>query len=163
EIAATLLPHVARVMGVGAAEMTDMDGRVVASYGAPIDQVGEARVTIPLEDGWLTVQANPYTPYFGREAQELMAALADFTDVALLTMSKLDANAVQPDVRAVTVDEVVRETLRDLGYERDVQADVPSDLHVAADREHLLRIIRNYVENAFKYGLPPVIVTAQDA
>jgi signal transduction histidine kinase len=201
-------------------------------------------VTIPLEQGWLSVESNPYTPYFGREANELLAALADFTDVALrrarlaegerrladdllqaneamrefvavashdlrtpvaiikgftatmavewdrlgdaekleylatisrqgdhlgrlvddlLTMSKLDAEAVKPDLRSVRVGDVVLETLRDLGIEHNVEARVPDNLCVDADREHLLRIIRNYVENAVKHGRPPVSVVAYDA
>jgi signal transduction histidine kinase len=244
EIGETLLPHVARIMGAQSATMTDSRGDVIAVFGQQEATPSPQRVTIPLERGWLSVQANPYTPYFGREAQELMAALADYTDIALrrarlaegerrladdlrqanetmrdfvavashdlrtpvaiikgfsntmvgqwdrltdddkldylgtigrqsdhlsrlvddlLTMSRLDADAVRPDVRSVRVDEVVRETLRDLGIESKVEASVPEHLCVSADREHLLRIIRNYVENAFKYGLPPVRVTAQEA
>jgi signal transduction histidine kinase len=99
-----------------------------------------------------------YLATIGRQSDHLSRLVDD-----LLTMSRLDADAVRPDVRSVRVDDVVRETLRDLGIESRVEASVPEDLCVNADREHLVRIIRNYVENAFKYGLPPVRVTAQEA
>jgi signal transduction histidine kinase len=78
----------------------------------------------------------------------------------LLTISRLDAKAMQPDVRAVPLTATLEEIIRDLGREDDTTCDVPADVTVCVDPEHFGRMIRNLIENAFAYGEPPVEITA---
>jgi signal transduction histidine kinase len=43
-----------------------------------------------------------------------------------------------------------------------VEIRCPPGLEVVADRDHLHRILVNYISNAFKYGAPPVQVEASN-
>jgi signal transduction histidine kinase len=74
----------------------------------------------------------------------------------LLTISRLDAKALQPDAHDVRLAEAVNEVVRDLGRDDDVECGIEDDLVASVDPEHLGRIVRNLVENAFAYGEPPV-------
>jgi signal transduction histidine kinase len=45
---------------------------------------------------------------------------------------------------------------------RDVRVACPPDLVAYADADHLWQILANYIENAFKYGAPPVDVSVTE-
>ncbi|MEY2568814.1 MAG: hypothetical protein QOE35_3343 [Actinomycetota bacterium] len=103
EVAAVLLPHVARIFGTSGALLVSEDGRPKASHGltdmealelaVPLRslQVREpliidgnpAVLALPLRDGWLAVPATPFTPFFGAEEISLLTGLGIFTDIAL--------------------------------------------------------------------------------
>jgi signal transduction histidine kinase len=78
----------------------------------------------------------------------------------LLTVSKIEAGAldVHPDV--VGVHGALEEAICDQRGGGRVALAVPDDLAVFVDREHLNRIVVNLISNAFKYGSPPVEVEA---
>jgi signal transduction histidine kinase len=80
----------------------------------------------------------------------------------LLDLSRLDAEAIeitpeQVDVRS-QVEEIVHIAVENPG---DVQIDVPEHTLATVDRNALERIVTNLVTNAFRYGVPPVWVRAE--
>ena len=80
----------------------------------------------------------------------------------LLDLSRLDADAIdiapeQVDVRA-QVEEIVRATAADPDA---VEVAVPEDTQATVDRNVLDRVVGNLITNAFRYGQPPVIVSAE--
>jgi signal transduction histidine kinase len=80
----------------------------------------------------------------------------------LLDLSRLDAEAIEivPEhlnVRA-QVEEIVRGVAPDPGV---VEVAVPDDAEATVDRNVLDRVIGNLISNAFRYGRPPVIVSAE--
>ena len=259
EVAEVLLPHVSHILGSGGALLTGENGEVVGSYGIDAARATELAaevaadtathiypqgtiLTLPLQRGWLTVEANAYTPYFGREETEILQNLASLTEVALgraylsererevtaelqqaneamrefiaiashdlrtpitvvkgfaetirtqwdllsdgdkldylamigrqadhlsklvddlLTVSRLDAEALRPDPRPVVLRAAVERIVRDLGTDgTGVEVSIDSDLDARVDPEHLVRMVRNYVENARNYGQPPIEVSA---
>ena len=89
EVADGLLPHIAATLGSRRVRLVDDDGRESASHAgwAPLDLAlpvlpGEAH-SAPMRSGSLTVEADPYAPFFGREGLDLLRRLAGLTDVAL--------------------------------------------------------------------------------
>jgi signal transduction histidine kinase len=89
---------------------------------------------------------------------ERMARLVE----QLLDLSRLDADAIdiapeQVDVR-LQVEEIVRATAAD---PEAVEVAVPEDTQATVDRNVLDRVVGNLITNAFRYGQPPVIVSAE--
>jgi signal transduction histidine kinase len=81
----------------------------------------------------------------------------------LLDLSRIDADAVEIapqriDLRS-RLEGVV--TLAAGGRRSDVELDVPADLDASIDPSVLDHIVTNLVTNAFRYGRPPVRVTAR--
>jgi signal transduction histidine kinase len=79
---------------------------------------------------------------------------------SLLTVSKIEAGALDINRERLKADEVVDRALEDIGEERASQVDVrcPSGLQLEADPDHVQRILVNYITNAFKYGRPPIVL-----
>jgi signal transduction histidine kinase len=80
----------------------------------------------------------------------------------LLDLSRLDADAIEivrerVDVRA-QVEEIVQTVAAD---PQAVEVAVPDDTEATVDRNVLDRVIGNLLTNAFRYGMPPVIVSAE--
>lgn len=248
DVANALLPHIGQALAAHSAALLDEDGRVIASYGDPPSNVaiepvhtGESTLSLPLSSGRIVVEADAYTPYFGREETEVLRELTALTDVALrrariaererevadelalaneamrefvaiashdlrtpislvrgyaslmlgswesmadedkrnhvaaierqgshlsrlvddlLTISRLDANALQPDTRVVSLTATINEIVHDLGRHEDTACDIDDDVAVLVDPEHFGRMVRNLVENAFAYGEPPLEIGA---
>ncbi len=94
-----------------------------------------------------------------RQANHLARIVAD-----LLTVSQLDSGAVEPDLVALDLGVVVREVVADLEHGHgDVEVVADGRLLAWADAEHARRITRNLLENALRYGEPPVTVTLATA
>jgi signal transduction histidine kinase len=89
---------------------------------------------------------------------ERMARLVE----QLLDLSRLDAEAIEIEPERVNVraqiEEIVRETAADPAA---VEVDVPDGAVATVDRNVLERVIGNLITNAFRYGQPPVIVSAE--
>ena len=89
---------------------------------------------------------------------ERMARLVE----QLLDLSRLDAEVIDIVPEAVNVraqvEEIVQTTAPD---PTAVEVDVPADAVATIDRNVLERVIGNLITNAFRYGSPPVIVSAE--
>ena len=94
EVATTIIPHVAQLLGGHGAALFDRDGQPLAAQGftaaelrnltaVSTDTVARDRVTLPLQSGTLVVQASDYAPFFGAEESELLRSLGTFVDLAL--------------------------------------------------------------------------------
>ena len=79
---------------------------------------------------------------------------------SLLTVSKIEAGALDVNREELKAEEVVARALEDIGEKRASQVEVrcPSGLRLEADPDHVQRILVNYITNAFKYGRPPVVL-----
>ena len=94
------------------------------------------------------------------ETAEFLATVEDETDRLtnlvdnLLDMSRIQADAVMPALRATTLDEVVPAALASLGPRaRDVVVDVSESAPpVLADPALLERVVANLVDNAITHG-----------
>jgi signal transduction histidine kinase len=80
----------------------------------------------------------------------------------LLDLSRLDADAIdivreRVDVRA-QVEDIVQTVAED---PEAVEVTVPDDTEATVDRNVLDRVVGNLITNAFRYGTPPVIVSAE--
>lgn len=95
--------------------------------------------------------------------RELLTRLAERTDgmqelvEELLTMSRLAAGKISASPVPVELDAHVQDLLDDLAtVMADVRADVADDAIVIVDPDHLSRILINLLENARRYGAPPI-------
>jgi PAS domain S-box-containing protein len=77
----------------------------------------------------------------------------------LLTVSRLDAGAIDPYVARVSVGDAVAHALTHVEDEvRDSVVIDSGDCEVRADADHVQQILVNYLTNAARYGRPPVTV-----
>lgn len=103
EVAALVLPHVTRILGGSGSVLSDADGAVLGAHGVdasraedlaqralvvaePLQSAQESSdsvLSLPVGGGRLSVEANAYTPYFGREEAEILQGLAMLVEVAL--------------------------------------------------------------------------------
>jgi signal transduction histidine kinase len=82
---------------------------------------------------------------------------------SLLTVSKIEAGALDVHRETLEADSIIERALEDFGEERtaEIQVTCAPGLRVEADPDHVHRILVNYITNAFKYGRPPVMVEAR--
>jgi len=87
----------------------------------------------------------------------LMASLVE----DLLVTSKIESGTLEPEPEIVDLALLLGDIERaNRSEERKLSMSCPIGLQVLADRQHLFRILANLIENAFKYGAPPVSVEA---
>lgn len=79
----------------------------------------------------------------------------------LLVLARSERGELQPAPEPVDVHALVDEVAGDLAMSNDIQVDVEPDLTVLADIDHTRRILSNLLENARKYGRPPVCITGE--
>ena len=89
---------------------------------------------------------------------ERMARLTD----DLYEMSRLEYDAHLVNRHQLDVAATVRHALAGVAGAERVEVDVPSGLVVRADRRRVEQVVANLVENALRYGAPPVTITAQE-
>jgi PAS domain S-box-containing protein len=82
EVATCLLPHVVGMVGARGAALLDAAGEPIGTFGQTPDG-DQPSVRLALSAGSLLVWGNPYTPVFGRQEVELLAALGSLADLAL--------------------------------------------------------------------------------
>lgn len=81
----------------------------------------------------------------------------------LLTMSKLEAGALDINAEPLEMAEAVEQALSSFAeHADDIEVSVAGTLRAHADRHHVLHIVSNYVANALKYGRPPVRIEARE-
>jgi len=83
---------------------------------------------------------------------------------SLLTLSRIEAGALDVHREMLEADAVIARSLEDIGEERAAEVEVTCapGLRLEADPDHVQRILVNYITNAFKYGRPPVLVEARN-
>lgn len=91
-----------------------------------------------------------------RQTSHLSRLVSDLSVVA-----GLEAGHVDPTTETVSVLSVVRAVVEASAAGRDIVVDVPADLHVHVDGSHARRMLSNLVDNAFKYGAPPIELCAR--
>lgn len=96
EVGQALDPFVEEVLGGKGTVLVGYDGHVVARHGLSEEEaedvasrVGDDATASPdllvvrMRSGTLVVEADPFTPYFGRDELELLEGLAAYVDLAL--------------------------------------------------------------------------------
>jgi len=79
----------------------------------------------------------------------------------LLTVSRIEGDALETRPEQIALGEAISRCLEAAGDDAaGVSVSCPTALVVQADRQHLERIIDNYLQNAIRYGEPPVRVEA---
>jgi signal transduction histidine kinase len=114
-----------------------------------------------MQTHWDAIAEGDRREYMGailRSADHLAHLIDD-----LLTVSKIDSGVIETHPERVIVLEEVHQTLEDLGRNGEFQVSMSPEIAVHADPEHVRRILRNYVENAWCYGAPPFTVEARPA
>jgi signal transduction histidine kinase len=93
------------------------------------------------------------------EQSERMRRLVD----QLLDLSRLEAEAVRIEPQRFAVRDRVESVLRQIVPDRreQIALEVDAGLETLADPDAFDRILANLVTNAFRYGMPPVRVAAQ--
>lgn len=82
----------------------------------------------------------------------------------LLTVSKIEAGAVEPQIQEIRIRTAIERIIHDLGEQAEgISIDADDDIRVEADPDHLERILANYFRNAVKYGAPPIVAEAREA
>jgi two-component system, OmpR family, sensor histidine kinase KdpD len=90
----------------------------------------------------------------GRAASRLGGMVED-----LLSAAELERGEAGRRLEAVDLTTLAREAAADQAVlDRDVEVRAPGDAVVVCDREYVRRILDNLIDNAFKYGRPPVRV-----
>ena len=85
EVAAQVLPSMARIVGARALVLHGAEGQVVGTHGTVPDAPGQhdSTFTVAVPGGLLTVWTSPYAPYFGHEERRLLETLGALTGLAL--------------------------------------------------------------------------------
>jgi two-component system phosphate regulon sensor histidine kinase PhoR len=110
-----------------------------------------------------TPTASKFLGIIEREAQRLHALVSD-----LMSLSRVEAEKHELPTERIDLQELVERAARDAaGSERTdrLGLDLASQLWVLGDQPQLEQVVRNLVDNAFKYGAPdtPVMVTLEPA
>jgi signal transduction histidine kinase len=80
----------------------------------------------------------------------------------LLTLSSIEGGVLTTQPEQIVLADAISQGLAASGRDAaSVSVSCPPDLVVWADPVHLGRIIENYLQNAFKYGEPPVLIEAR--
>ena len=113
-----------------------------------------------LKESWETLtdeNRRKFVATIERQSQNLTRLVDD-----LLTLSSVEGGSMNTRPVSIILEEAVLRCL-DLGAGDTVSVSVScsADLVVWADADHLGRILDNYVQNALRYGEPPVQITAE--
>ncbi|HVM19079.1 MAG TPA: ATP-binding protein [Egibacteraceae bacterium] len=102
QVADLIVPHVATLLGGHGAALLDRQARPLAAQGfaerdlvdirtAPEETITRSRLVLPLDAGWLVVQASPFAPFFSQDELDLLRSLGTFIDLALTRIELFDA------------------------------------------------------------------------
>ena len=253
DIARALLPVVVNLLGGSGAALVDDERKVIGKRGLEDDEIatlidavpdsseryavqtaGAARVIL-MENGWLVVVSGPFTPFFGSDELQMLAASAVFADLALgrarlyelesqsreamrdfvaiashdlrtpvtviqgfsqlmneqwdtitdenrkefaaaierqtkqldrlvtdlLTVSRLDVNEIDRSPEPVDLCRLARENAAALAPESGFTVETTGSCIALADKDHVTRMLQNYIKNATVYGSPPFTVDVE--
>lgn len=138
-------------------ELTHLD-RMKSQFVALVSH--ELRAPIASIIGAIASARKPEMEEHRRELEDIveLAALQLGTMLEdLLVAAELERGEAARRLEPVDLTRVVREAAADQGLlDREIQVTAPHAAVVVCDREYLRRILDNLVDNAFKYGRPPV-------
>jgi K+-sensing histidine kinase KdpD len=98
---------------------------------------------------------------FAEEIETKARSLAELIDEVLI-MARLEGRTIQARQQASPLREVVERAARQCpAYDISIEVTVPDSLLVHADPDQLQRIVHVYLDNALKYGRPPVRASAE--
>lgn len=117
-----------------------------------------------LNSGWDTFTDEDRHKYIGviERSSDSLARLAE----DLLTVSLIEADALDTHKQVITLDKAVREAMQtfcDHAPPGEITVNIDRDLRIDADPSHVKRILVNVVGNALKYGSPPIEICAARA
>ena len=114
-----------------------------------------------LRDGWAGLSEERrlhLVDLIAKQAHQLRRVVR-----TLLTLSRIEAGMLGAEPVVFDTSELVLSRLPELGdRSRDVRVECATGLVAYADADHLWHILANYIENAFKYGAPPVDVSVTE-
>jgi two-component system phosphate regulon sensor histidine kinase PhoR len=113
---------------------------------------GAAQTLLRTDIDWDASQHRQLLQLFATQAERLSQIVDD-----LLLATSIDHDRVQISQESVDIGELVRRTLEVLDA-LAVEVDIPDQAHVLGDRDRIQQILVNLLDNAFKYGRPPVRV-----
>jgi signal transduction histidine kinase len=112
-----------------------------------------------LEESWATLNdetRRKFVSTIDRQAHNLSRLVDD-----LLTLSSVEGGSMTTRPESIVLQDAIRHCLETGGGDTaSVAVSCPPDLVVRLDPDHLGRILDNYVQNALKYGEPPVRIQA---
>lgn len=114
-----------------------------------------------LEDAWARLdeaKKQEFVAVIIRQGRHLNALVED-----LLTISAIDAGALETHPELVQLSETLRTAIDDFSQRAaDVRLSLAGDYAVLANPDHVRRILVNYLENAVKYGDAPIDVVVAE-
>jgi signal transduction histidine kinase len=113
---------------------------------------GAAQTLLRTDIEWDDSQRRHLLELITSQAERLSQIVDD-----LLLATSIDHDRVQISQESVDVRELVERTL-DVLEAPAVEVDIPGQSHVLGDRDRIQQILVNLLDNAFKYGGPPVKV-----
>ncbi|MEV6279025.1 HAMP domain-containing sensor histidine kinase [Nocardia sp. NPDC051832] len=78
----------------------------------------------------------------------------------LLDLARIDEAGLRPDRELLPLEDVVEQAVARYPHAH-IERDLPP-LDVYANRTHLLSLLTNLLDNALKYGAPPVVISLRD-
>lgn len=112
-----------------------------------------------LHDNWSTLKEEnrrKFVASIDRQSRHLSLLVND-----LLTLSSIDGGAMNTRPERIELARAIGKSLEAGGESgADVVVSCAPDLVVLVDPNHLGRILDNYIQNAFRYGAPPIRIEA---
>lgn len=150
----------AAVQELKALNETMRDFVAIASHDLHTPLTAIAGFASVLDKRWDSLDADRRRDFLAaieRNAKELTHLVDD-----LLTVSGIEAGAVETHAEAIEVRRVTQQAMLNFADRAtDTRVAIDVSIAVVADPSHLQRILTNYLTNAFKYGKPPVQISAK--
>jgi signal transduction histidine kinase len=144
---------------VQAVNQTMRDFVAIASHDLRSPLTAILGFSAALTQLWTQIEDAQKLDFIGsiqRQGENLSRIIED-----LLTVSKIEAGALDVHPEVVCLRESIANATETFpARAADIDVSCPPDLTALVDREHLRRILVNFVGNALKYGVPPVAVEA---
>jgi two-component system, OmpR family, phosphate regulon sensor histidine kinase PhoR len=118
---------------------------------------GAAQTLLRTDVEWSAPQRRDLLQLIASQAERLSQIVDD-----LLLATNIDHDRIQIAHEPVEIGELVRQTL-ELLEGADIEIEAPGPSYVLGDRDRIQQIVVNLVDNALKYGRPPVRLVVASA
>lgn len=110
-----------------------------------------------LEDDHSPEERQEFLVIMSDQTEELHALIED-----LITFSRIEAGGITIKPLKIKLRALVHDVVSGLGQRAaSVSNEVPDGLDVSVDPPRLRQVMRNLIDNALKYGKPPIVVSAK--